>query len=762
MTTYKLSSIIIASVVTLSAWAQTSVNDYTWTNISANAGNTINPSAGTNYKVTGNSKSSGGINVFGYNTGNNEYAAKIRSENADALWIYSGTVKVEQNTFYNSQASKSEKGDVWGAKYLTVLGDSSNGSGPSITGKFRGSALQEDKDAYVYVYGGIYSDKFSAVSNYTAYNSKVAYNGTVSERTGHLIINGGTFNSDITGFGMAQSGNYTANTDIQILGSITNKSGMGVYGGVAGASDGAGNLYGNTNITVSGAGKTSFVVGGNRMASLLKGNAQIDVSNGGTVGAIIGGNYIHDSHAQNSTLDGNVSINVNNANVGTISSTGVTGMDMNGIIGGGVNTTITGNTVVNISGNSQVKGGITAGSASWGETSINKTTLNINGGTITATGNTSLESASIKNAIYAGSLAIGLSQAEKSFLGAVTQFEIYKASNTTITNGTAINVSGGNITGDIFGGGYAQGASDTYYGKMTVNGGTAITVDAKNTLSINGNIYGGGNQGSYGTSTVNGGTNVSFKGNGANLTFTGTVFGSGLNGAVVNGSKVFNFDSFTGAFNGTIANFDDVNVNASDVLFNGAFSNVSNLTIFENSIVTIANSSIINGINLINNGKLVITEIDTSSSTTLKGEAEVKVGESLSIAVNSNEGVTINSITNVAESEAFVEVVSGKDFVAFDAFDFDIDLTAGESVTLSFYVDKEGLSANNFVIYHEENGEWTIANDVSNVKYENGYLTFDVSHFSGYGYTAAVPEPAEWAMVFGAIALAFVAYRRRK
>jgi len=183
MTTYKLSSIIIASVVTLSAWAQTSVNDYTWTNISANAGNTINPSAGTNYKVTGNSKSSGGINVFGYNTGNNEYAAKIRSENADALWIYSGTVKVEQNTFYNSQASKSEKGDVWGAKYLTVLGDSSNGSGPSITGKFRGSALQEDKDAYVYVYGGIYSDKFSAVSNYTAYNSKVAYNGTVRVTT---------------------------------------------------------------------------------------------------------------------------------------------------------------------------------------------------------------------------------------------------------------------------------------------------------------------------------------------------------------------------------------------------------------------------------------------------------------------------------------------------------------------------------------------------------------------------------------------------
>jgi hypothetical protein len=29
------------------------------------------------------------------------------------------------------------------------------------------------------------------------------------------------------------------------------------------------------------------------------------------------------------------------------------------------------------------------------------------------------------------------------------------------------------------------------------------------------------------------------------------------------------------------------------------------------------------------------------------------------------------------------------------------------------------------------------------------------------GWITAVPEPAEWAMIFGAIALAFVAYRKR-
>ena len=33
---------------------------------------------------------------------------------------------------------------------------------------------------------------------------------------------------------------------------------------------------------------------------------------------------------------------------------------------------------------------------------------------------------------------------------------------------------------------------------------------------------------------------------------------------------------------------------------------------------------------------------------------------------------------------------------------------------------------------------------------------------SGFWVNAAVPEPAEWAMIFGAIALSFVAYRRRR
>ncbi|MBO5255530.1 MAG: PEP-CTERM sorting domain-containing protein, partial [Opitutales bacterium] len=54
---------------------------------------------------------------------------------------------------------------------------------------------------------------------------------------------------------------------------------------------------------------------------------------------------------------------------------------------------------------------------------------------------------------------------------------------------------------------------------------------------------------------------------------------------------------------------------------------------------------------------------------------------------------------------------------------------------------------------------------ISNVSGEDFFVEFanGTSADGGYYiYNVAVPEPAEWAMIFGAIALGFVAYRRRK
>ena len=45
----------------------------------------------------------------------------------------------------------------------------------------------------------------------------------------------------------------------------------------------------------------------------------------------------------------------------------------------------------------------------------------------------------------------------------------------------------------------------------------------------------------------------------------------------------------------------------------------------------------------------------------------------------------------------------------------------------------------------------------------DGTILVDTTTNSGYyTYTLAIPEPSTYAMIFGAIALGFVAYRRRK
>ena len=717
----------------------------TWTEIVATGGNSIKPTAGTNYKVTGIKCGKNNLT---------EYATSVDGSNTDNLWIHSGTVlkTPPKSPLYSL---KSDSGvHIQGAKYLTILGDPESTTGPYLTGAFRGNLLQEDKDTSVYIYGGSFYNKVSAIS---IDSTAIKYTGTVSERTAHMYIYGASsLSGSVTGIGMATSGEYTANTDIQVLGKISPSE--GVFGGISGDSTGCANLHGNTSITVSGNGKLQGAAfGGNRMKSDLTGNTSVNIIDNATAYAVLGGNFVANSQKNGvSNITGNVNITVKNATVG--GGTGRVGSEFSGkgIYGGGVNTSVSEKVKIDISDNSTLSAGIIAGSIGWGTSSINKTELNISDSTITATNSNASTTFSasdkiINDKIYGGSVAIGTSTYTSN-------------ADVSITNGTVINIAGGNITSDIFGGGYAQGASDTYYGKTTVNGGTQINIDVKSDTTIVGNIYAGGNQGNYGESIVNDGAKITLKNaNSNNLTFDGIISGTGLNGAVVNGSKEFNFDSYMGAFNGSIANFDNANVMGSDVLFNGTFSDVSNLTIFENAVLTVANSSVINGVNVVNNGKLIIADFDTTTSTTLNGDVEVKVEESLSISLSSDENFTINSVTNVAETEAFVEIVESGDFVAFDAFDFDIDLdlATNETVTLSFYVDKEGLTANNFVIYHEENGEWSVADDVSNVKYEDGYLTFDVTHFSGYGYVI-VPEPAHWATIFGILALGFVAYRRKK
>ncbi len=139
----------------------------------------------------------------------------------------------------------------------------------------------------------------------------------------------------------------------------------------------------------------------------------------------------------------------------------------------------------------------------------------------------------------------------------------------------------------------------------------------------------------------------------------------------------------------------------------------------------------------------------------------------ISMNFNSVSEVTVNSVKETTNSDlGFVEMIeeiTPETLLLAQAFAFDVDnLSESDTVNLSFDVGS-GYAIDQFSIYHSENGnDWDIATNISNLAYDGKYLSFTVDGFSSYGFIAAVPEPAEWAAILGAIALGLAVYRRRK
>ena len=105
---------------------------------------------------------------------------------------------------------------------------------------------------------------------------------------------------------------------------------------------------------------------------------------------------------------------------------------------------------------------------------------------------------------------------------------------------------------------------------------------------------------------------------------------------------------------------------------------------------------------------------------------------------------------------AHLSVVAGKDntYAITDSLTLNNQTQQGriEGLFVEFInFDNNKVKLSNDLLTAED---WTHvrADGWENFRLENGYITAD---------RIAVPEPAEWAMIFGAIALAFVAYRRK-
>jgi autotransporter-associated beta strand protein len=161
--------------------------------------------------------------------------------------------------------------------------------------------------------------------------------------------------------------------------------------------------------------------------------------------------------------------------------------------------------------------------------------------------------------------------------------------------------------------------------------------------------------------------------------------------------------------------------------------------------------------------KQIAVGSEISINVVNNGIVEVKSAEETTVAMTFNSAnATVNKVLEATNTLSEFVQSTGADFTKISAFEFDVDMAEGDTVVLSFFVGDSSLTVSDFSIFHKtDGGQWSNADDISNVSYDGEFLSFVVSHFSSYGYTA-VPEPSTYAMIFGAIALGFIAYRRRK
>ena len=638
-------------------------------------------------------------NVFMY--GNKAIIAN-NSRAGGAVDGNSGTIYFGGNNAY-TQTEKL----VYAFDKTTVVGN--NAGHVTVGGKGAGSVMENGADITV-----------DGVN--VGYLTAGAAEGGVVNGDINVLVKSGEVSAVYGGLG----GVHTGKTTITVEGGKVGTVAIGDYYG--------GKVNGDMILNVSG-GEIGQVYGANYHASSetaadfngVNGNVQINVS-GGTVKNIRGGiNTDHPGDAATAqskmVLNGNVEINVSgNANISIDNAE-----DRESILAvGGSYGSVNGNTVVNISDNATVEGIIAMG-GSRNNAAVKSTFLNVSGGTLGGD-------------IYAGAL---------------------KAA--TVLENTNITISGGTVNGDIYGGG---GRADT-----VVKGNSNITL-VGSTAKISGTIYGGGKDGGIveGVKTLNIGT--------ADTAYTGS---SALKVAdfqkigVVNGSV--EISSYTQAAEGTLITVFEkgklaMSLNSESQFSNTSLENAGEVAfkrgrLADNVSVTLKSYS--------GSGKVsafggtfadgVFTAgksaaFDSSAITVGTGAKDVqtvKLGDKLALDFNvaglGESALTVNAI----KASTDLNGIAGSVLAAFD-----VDLTDNSNnytVVFSAYVGAIE-DADALVAWHKgKDGVWTRLDTA--IDYADEIASIVVDGFSSYAFSQ-VPEPATYAAIFGALALAVVAYRRRR
>ena len=379
-------------------------------------------------------------------------------------------------------------------------------SGGTIT-NFRGS----DHENYLYMTDGSVTTLYAGVGT-SATNVIQIDNGTIG-----TIYGGGS--------------NGAMYADTAIAGGIFTN----VYGG------GAKGLTETVAMNISGGTFNRLRAGAESGASV--GNVVANITGGTITGQIAGGGL--------GNVTGNVALNI------SLSESAPTGAY---IYGGSVGGNVSGDIELSITGGAY-QGIIVVGS----RVSGNKASVTV-GGLIelTLTGETSHISnpLAIASKVDTAWIFAGQAMAGGKFTGADTAISasggaIVKylvggaaadgANSTASVADVAISLNGANVTGGVWGAGYAYNGGNASAQNVTI---TINAGDSEYGTSISGDINTGGIVlGATGSVSYNSGA-VIFTGSGNYLSFTKTVDGSGATT-----SSTLIFDDFTDGFSATIANF---------------------------------------------------------------------------------------------------------------------------------------------------------------------------------------------------------------
>ncbi len=474
--------------------------------------------------------------------------------------------------------------------------------------------------------------------------------------------------------------------------------------------------YTLNSTTVLGSTAGNIVAGGNGAGSIMAKGSNIVVDDNVTIGTLTAGGI------NGATVNGDVAVTVNSGNLQ--------------VLKGGVNATHTGNTSITVNGGNidTIYGGDELGGKVNGDV-----TINVAGGAVNKIyGSSYSDSTGILDFNgMTGNIQINVSGGQVNHIrggitGSISGSGLDVKEKMVLNGNVEINISGDAVVLDDGGGESILGTGGSY---GSING--DVTINVSDRAVINGIVAAGASRGDTG-GVKN--TYVNISGG----TLKGDVYAGGLKVSTVTGSTnvVISGGEIIGNVYGSGGKETYVN-------------NDTNITVTGDAVIsgTISGTGINNISDDVKGSKNLAVENYTADTT-------LKVANFDTLAVENTKNLNLEGAlaldTLTIDTVSSITLSSGSSIDSYSLV-FSHEFGEGDFLDLSFFENiKIGEETIVLSSLAEENISQFSVVDSAGKEFK---LVMDGESFA---VGIAVPEPAEWAVIFGVIVLGFVAYSRKQ